>query len=54
MIYSLPLSAKEKDIYNFFSVHKSGKIRDIRAIRDPRTGKSKGVAYVEFWDLLSV
>jgi len=43
------LKAKEKDIWNFFSKAECGKIRDIRIIRDQRSGKSKGVAYVEFY-----
>jgi RNA-binding protein 39 len=31
-----------------------GKIRDIRIIKDARSGKSKGVAYVEFYTSDSV
>lgn len=46
LVYCLPLKAKEKDIWNFFSNANSGKIRDIRIIRDARSGRSKGVAYV--------
>jgi RNA-binding protein 23/39 len=46
----LPLKAKEKDIWNFFFRANSGKIRDIRIIRDARSGRSKGVAYVEFYN----
>jgi RNA-binding protein 39 len=49
LVYCLPLKAKEKDIWNFFSKAACGKIRDIRIIRDARSGKSKGVAYVEFY-----
>jgi RNA-binding protein 39 len=26
-----------------------GKVRDVRVVRDPRSGRSKGVAYVEFY-----
>jgi len=46
----LPLKAKEKDIWNFFFRANCGKIRDIRIIRDARSGRSKGVAYVEFYN----
>jgi RNA-binding protein 39 len=42
------LDAKEKDIFNFFMAAAIGKIADIKVIRDPRTGRSKGAAYVEF------
>jgi len=54
LVYCLPTDAKEKDIYKFFSVNNCGKIRDIRMIKDQRTGKSKGVAYVEFFHADSV
>ena len=47
IISSLPLTANERDIYKFFS--KCGKIRDVYIIRDQRSGKSKGIAYVEFY-----
>jgi RNA-binding protein 39 len=49
LVYCLPLKAKERDIWNFFSKTNCGKIRDIRIIRDARSGRSKGVAYVEFY-----
>jgi len=48
------LKAREKDIYRFFASAKCGKIRDIRLIRDARSGISKGIAYVEFFDENSV
>ena len=54
LVYCLPLKAKEKDIWNFFIGNSSGKIRDIRIIRDARSGRSKGVAYVEFYNSESV
>lgn len=54
LVYCLPLKAKEKDIWNFFIKNNSGKIRDIRIIRDARSGRSKGVAYVEFYNSESV
>ena len=34
--------ADEREIYQFFTKAGVGKIRDIRMIRDPRSGKSKG------------
>ncbi|MCB0369274.1 MAG: hypothetical protein KDD45_07405 [Bdellovibrionales bacterium] len=54
LVYCLPLKAKEKDIWNFFNKYNCGKIRDIRIIRDARSGRSKGVAYVEFYNAESV
>lgn len=40
--------AGDRDVYEFFS-KEAGKVRDVSVIRDSRTGKSKGVAYVEFY-----
>jgi RNA-binding protein 39 len=54
LILNLSIKCQEKEIYEFFNNHNCGKIRDIRVIRDPRSGKSKGVAYVEFYSLESV
>ncbi len=54
LIYCLPLKAKEKHIWNFFNKAAVGKIRDIRIIRDAKSGRSKGVAYVEFYTSESV
>jgi len=48
------LNATERDIYSFFSKANVGKVRDVRLIKDQRTGKSKGVAYVEFYTPESV
>ena len=44
--------ADDFEIFEFFS--QAGKVRDIRLIRDQRSGKSKGVGYVEFGDAASV
>ena len=44
--------ADDFEIFEFFS--QAGKVRDIRLIRDQRSGKSKGVGYVEFGDAESV
>lgn len=53
IVTSLSLKANEKDIYGFFnqvdSIDQCGKIRDIRLIRDPRSFRSRGIAYVEFY-----
>ena len=49
MVLRLHNKASEKDVYSFFSAAAVGKVRDIRIIRDIKTGSSKGVAYVEFY-----
>uniref|UniRef100_A0A0G4FVS6 RRM domain-containing protein n=1 Tax=Chromera velia CCMP2878 TaxID=1169474 RepID=A0A0G4FVS6_9ALVE len=48
LVLNIALKSEEKDIYKFFSKG-AGKVRDIQLIRDARSGKSKGVAYVEFY-----
>lgn len=44
--------ADDFEIFEFFS--QAGAVKDIRLIRDQRSGKSKGVGYVEFGDVESV
>lgn len=48
MVMGVHPSAGDRDVYEFFS-KEAGKVRDVSVIRDSRTGKSKGVAYVEFY-----
>jgi len=48
MIVCLHHKADERDVYEFFSKN-SGKVRDVQIIRDARTGRSKGLAYIEFY-----
>lgn len=48
LVYRLHLNAKERDLFNFFTSACIGKVVDIKVIRDPKTGRSKGAAYVEF------
>ena len=48
MIVCLHHKADERDVYEFFSTH-AGKVRDVQIIRDARTGRSKGLAYAEFY-----
>lgn len=43
---------RPRDLEDFF-VH-VGKVRDVRLITDPRTKRSKGIAYIEFRDIDSV
>lgn len=43
---------RPRDLEEFFS--RVGKVRDVRLITDPRTRRSKGVAYVELRDLACV
>ena len=54
LVLQMPLHAKEYDIYQLFSKAGCGKIRDIQIIRDPKNGRSKGVAYCEFYSQDSV
>ncbi|CEM05200.1 unnamed protein product [Vitrella brassicaformis CCMP3155] len=48
LVLNLSLKADERDVYEFMSEH-AGKVKDIQVIRDQRSGKSKGVAYVELY-----
>lgn len=48
----LAASIRPRDLEEFFS--RVGKVRDVRLITDPRTHRSKGVAYVELRDLACV
>ena len=49
LVVKLHIKADEYDVYKFFSSAGVGKVRDVKVIRDTKTGKSKGVAYVEFY-----
>lgn len=49
LVVRLHIKATEYDVYKFFSAAGVGKVRDVKVIRDTKTGKSKGVAYVEFY-----
>jgi RNA-binding protein 39 len=42
LVSRIHLQADERAIYNFFAKTGVGKIRDVRLIRDQRSGKSKG------------
>jgi len=48
IVMSLHPRAEEKEVYQYFS-KTCGKVRDVQIIRDPRSGKSKGISYVEFY-----
>ena len=48
MVMGLHPSCGDRDVYEFFT-KEAGKVRDLYVVRDTRTGKSKGVAYVEFY-----
>ena len=49
LVVRLHIKADEYDVYKFFANAGVGKVRDVKVIRDTKTGKSKGVAYVEFY-----
>ncbi|GJP29232.1 hypothetical protein CLOM_g20357 [Closterium sp. NIES-68] len=50
--YQINLKADERDIYEFFT--QAGKVRDVRLIMDRNSRRSKGVGYIEFYDVMSV
>ncbi|KAI3446277.1 hypothetical protein Pfo_002942 [Paulownia fortunei] len=50
--YQITLKAGERDVYEFFS--RAGKVRDVQLIMDRNTRRSKGVGYIEFYDVMSV
>ncbi|CAN1771136.1 RNA-binding protein 39 [Linum perenne] len=50
--YQICLKADERDVYEFFS--RAGKVRDVRLIMDRNSRRSKGVGYIEFYDVMSV
>ncbi|KAK6159598.1 hypothetical protein DH2020_006912 [Rehmannia glutinosa] len=50
--YQISLKAGERDVYEFFS--RAGKVRDVQLIMDRNTRRSKGVGYIEFYDVMSV
>jgi len=42
LVNRLHLRADEQEIYKFFKANNVGKVRDIKVIKDQRSGKSKG------------
>lgn len=42
LVSRINIMANERDVYNYFAKAGVGKIRDVRLIRDQRSGKSKG------------
>jgi len=42
LVNRLHLRAEEQEIYKFFKANNVGKVRDIKVIKDQRSGKSKG------------
>lgn len=44
---------RSKELMEFFQ-RRVGGVREVRIVKDQRTGVSKGIAYVEFWDVESV
>ncbi|KAK6748611.1 hypothetical protein RB195_001310 [Necator americanus] len=51
-ILQIARQTRPRDLEEFFSA--VGSVRDVRIITDSRTGRSKGIAYVEFWEEESV
>ena len=42
LVNRLHLRCDEQEIYKFFKTQECGKVRDIKIIKDSRSGKSKG------------
>lgn len=53
-VFCMQLSARirPRDLEDFFTA--VGRVKDVRLITDPRTKRSKGIAYIEFRDMESV
>lgn len=51
-VMQIAARTRPRDLEEFFS--SVGRIRDVRIITDSKTRRSKGIAYVEFWDIDSV
>ncbi|KAL4527618.1 hypothetical protein Ndes2526B_g08705 [Nannochloris sp. 'desiccata'] len=51
-VYNLNLRAEEHDVFQFFK--QAGPVADIKIIKDRKSGRSKGFAYVEFQERDSV
>lgn len=51
-VLQLARPTRPRDLEEFFS--SVGSVRDVRIITDSRTGRSKGIGYVEFWEEESV
>jgi RNA-binding protein 39 len=51
-VTNMPVKAREREIYEFFLP--AGKVRDVRLITDRNSRKSKGLGYVEFYEMSAV
>uniref|UniRef100_A0A914XAI5 RRM domain-containing protein n=1 Tax=Plectus sambesii TaxID=2011161 RepID=A0A914XAI5_9BILA len=51
-IMQLARQSRPRDLEEFFSA--VGHVRDVRIITDSKTRRSKGIAYVEFWEIEAV
>lgn len=53
LVANIPLRATEEDLRSLFQFS-TGSVRDVRLIRDSRSGQSKGIGFVEFRDSAAV
>lgn len=51
-VMQIAARTRPRDLEEFFS--SVGRVRDVRIITDSKTRRSKGIAYVEFWELEAV
>lgn len=50
--FQIAKETRPRDLEEFFS--SVGHVRDVRIITDSKTRRSKGICYVEFWEIESV
>lgn len=50
--FKIAKETRPRDLEEFFS--SVGHVRDVRIITDSKTRRSKGICYVEFWEIESV
>jgi RNA-binding protein 39 len=53
-VLQLAARLRNRDLQDFFENNGAGKVKEAKIVKDPKSGISKGIAYVEFEELESV